>query len=122
VFTPASLTVPQISDEGPAGVVITAAPARGSAYALLVHTVDPERAVIVRTLYYRESVSNLVKTRRNSALVQLAGRWRPGEMAFESVRGPTTKLSLTWREAGDAPAALFEERGLAQPSGLAWPQ
>jgi hypothetical protein len=121
VFTPASLSVPQISDDGPAGVVVTAAPAKGSAYALLVHTIDRERSVIVRTLYYRDSVSNLVKTRRNSSFVQVATRWRPREMTFESIRGATTKLALTWREAADAPAALFEERGLAQPSGLAWP-
>jgi hypothetical protein len=121
VFTAASLSVPQISDDGPAGVVVTAAPAKGSAYALMVHTIDRERAVILRTLYYRDSVSNLVKTRRNTGFVQVASRWRPAEMTFESIRGATTKLTLAWREAADAPAALFEEGGLAQPSGLAWP-
>src|SRR4029077_21062549 len=36
VFTPASLRLPQVSDDGPAGVVVTSAPAGPSAYALLV--------------------------------------------------------------------------------------
>src|SRR5213593_3626042 len=36
VFTPAVLKQPQISDDGPAGVVVTAAPAGRSSYALLV--------------------------------------------------------------------------------------
>jgi hypothetical protein len=121
VFTPASLRVPQISDDGPAGVVVTAAPAGHSVYALLVHTVDPARAIIPRTLYYRESVSNLVKTRRDGAFQDVTQRARPGEITVETVRGPTTKLVLAWREATDLPAALFEPGGLARPSGLAWP-
>ena len=39
-FRAASLQVPQISDDGPAGVVVTAAPAGRSPYALVVHTID----------------------------------------------------------------------------------
>jgi hypothetical protein len=121
VFTPASLRVPQISDAGPAGVVVTAAPALRSAYALLVHTIDPGRSVIIRTLYYRDSVSNLVKTRRDSAFQEVAGRPRPGEITIETVRGPTTKLVLTWRDAADLPPTLFEAGALEKPSPLTWP-
>lgn len=120
VFTPGSLRVPQISDDGPAGVVVTAAPATRSAYALLSHTVEPARAVIVRTLYYGGSVSNLVKTRRDGAFQDVAERARPGDISWTTVRGPSTKLGLTWRAAPDLPAGLFEPDGLTRPSGLAW--
>jgi hypothetical protein len=122
VFTRRALTSPQVSDDGPAGVVVTAAPGAGSAYALLVHTIDRERGTIVRTLYYRDLVNNLSKTRRDGAFARVAGGWRPGEITVESVRQATrTRLTLSWREAPEAPTALFEPAGLAQPSGLAFP-
>src|SRR5262249_49191171 len=43
VFTPAALKLPQISDDGPAGAAVTAAPAGPSPYALLVTTLAPGR-------------------------------------------------------------------------------
>ena len=122
VFSAASLKVPQISDDGPAGLVVTAAPSRPSAYALLVDTIDRGRHVIVRTLYYEDLINNLTKTRHDGGWTQVAGGWRPGEMTVESVRrGTRTHLTLTWHDAPDAPAALFEPAGLEKPSGLAWP-
>jgi len=121
VFTPASLKVPQVSDDSPAGIVVTSAPGERSAYALLVHTIDPADKVIVRSNYYRDSVSNLVKIRHDSAAVKVGGHPRPGEITVEKIRGPTTTLKLAWRDAPEAPATLFEPAGLATPSGLAWP-
>jgi hypothetical protein len=121
-FAAASLRMPQISDDGPAGVVVTAAPAAASTYSLLVHTIDRDRQAIVRTLYYRDVVNNLAKTRRDGALARVAGGWRPGEVVVETLRQATrTRLALSWREAPDAPAALFEPAGLERPSGLTWP-
>jgi hypothetical protein len=103
-------------------VVVTAAPAPGSTYALLVHTIDRERSTIVRTLYYRDLINNLTKTRRDGAFTRVAGSWRPGEITVESVRQATrTRLTLAWRDAPDAPAALFEPAGLERPSGLTFP-
>jgi hypothetical protein len=121
-FTRAVLTSPQVSDDGPSGVVVTAAPAPGSTYALLVHTIDRERSTIVRTLYYRDLINNLTKTRRDGAFTRVAGSWRPGEITVESVRQATrTRLTLAWRDAADAPASLFEPAGLERPSGLTFP-
>src|SRR5216110_2254696 len=122
VFTPAALKQPQISDDGPAGVVVTAAPAGRSSYALLVNTIDRERRAIIRTLYYRDLINNLSKTRRDAAFERVGASWRPGEITVESVRQATkTHLTLSWREAPDVPDALFEPAGLGQPSGLGWP-
>ncbi len=121
-FTPAVLKQPQISDDGPAGVVVTAAPAGPSTYALLVNTIDRERHAIVRTLYYRDLINNLSKTRRDAALVRVGASWRPGEITVESVRQATrTHLTLSWHDAPDAPEALFEPAGLEKPSELRWP-
>jgi len=119
VFARGSLKLPQVSDDGPAGVVITSAPGGPSAYALLVHTIDRERHVIVRTLYYRDLINNLSKTRRNGAFVTAGGGPRPGEITAETMRqATTTTLALGWRDAPDAPAGLFEPAGLEKPSGL----
>ena len=122
VFTPAALKQPQVSDDGPAGLVVTAAPAGRSSYALLVNTIDRERRAIIRTLYYRDLINNLSKTRRDAAFARVGASWRPGEITVETVRQATkTHLTLSWREAPDVPDALFEPAGLGQPSGLGWP-
>src|SRR6266403_1128164 len=122
VFTPTALKQPQISDDGPAGLVVTAAPAGRSSYALLVNTIDRERRAIIRTLYYRDLINNLSKTRRDAAFARVGASWRPGEITVETVRQATkTHLTLSWREAPDVPDALFEPAGLGQPSGLGWP-
>jgi hypothetical protein len=122
-FGVGSLQVPQVSDEGPTGVVVTGAPRPPSAYALLVRTIDPDRAVIVRTKYYQESVTNLVKMSTNEGFVEVGGRWRPGTTAVERFRPDTRSTTVTfrWREAPDAPAAAFTPAGLRAPSPIAWP-
>lgn len=122
VFTPASLKTPQVSDDGPAGVVVTAAPAFPSSWVLVVHTIDADQHAIVRSLRYRDAVNNLAATQRNSSLVRVGNGWRPQEIAAETLRkATTTTLKLAWRDAPDAPATLFEPSGLERPSGLSWP-
>ena len=121
-FTVESLKLPQISDEGVAEVVVTAAPGHPSSYVLIVHTIDPEQRIIVKTQYYRDWVGNLVKMRRTADVVEVGGHRRPGTITIENFRrGTTTHLSFAWREAPDAPAVLFEPSGLVHPSGLSWP-
>ena len=73
----------------------------------------------MRTLSYRDLINNLSKTRRDTGFVTAGGGSRPGEITVETVRqATTTTLTLTWRDAPDAPARLFEPAGLEQPSGL----
>lgn len=121
-FDPAALKMPQISDQGPTGTVVTAAPLGSSAYVLLVHTLAPHEPTIVRTQYYRELVGNLAKMRRNASFVDVTGHRRPQEVTVEHFRrGTTTRLRLAWRDFPDAPAALFTPDGLTKPSGLSWP-
>jgi hypothetical protein len=120
-FVPSALKLPFISDDGPAGVVVTSAPARPSAYVLLVLSIEPELRTVQRIQQYQESIGNLTRVRRDGAFVDVGGHRRPGEITLEALRkGTTTKLTLAWREMPDAPAALFEPAGLEKPSGLVW--
>ena len=122
VFTASTLRTPLISDDSPAGIVVTGEPAYPSAYALLVYTIDRERRAIVRTQYYRGTTSNLVKVRRDGALVQLDGHWRPGEVTVENLPESTsTQLRLAWRAAPEVPASFFTPAGLRGPSTIEWP-
>jgi hypothetical protein len=122
-FGVGTLSVPQVSDEGPTGVVVTGAPTPPTPYVLVVHTIDPERGVIERTKYYREQITNLVKMGRNDDFTQVGGRWRPGTIAVERFRpeSRTTTLTLAWKEAPDTPPALFTPAGLRAPSPITWP-
>ncbi len=121
VFTPASLALPQISDDGPTGVVITSAPTGRSPYVLVVHTIDRERHAIVKTQYYADSIGHLAKIRRDGDLTNLGGGWRPATVIVERFDpSRSTRIALTWRTAPDAPSTLFEPAGLETPSGLRW--
>ena len=112
-FSARLLQVPQINDDGPAGVVVSGAPAGTSAHTLLVFTIDRERMAVVRTQYYRDSISNLVRVRRNDAFVEVAGRWRPGEITVDDLRQHTsTHLALAWREVPDVDPVVFTPAGL----------
>jgi hypothetical protein len=119
VFDRSTLRTPQISDVQPNEVVVTAHPAGASAYVLVVHTIEPVLDRIVKTLYYQGSVNTLGKMRRDSAFTPVADVPYPGDIRVEEMRtATTTKVQLAWREAPDAPAALFEAAGLEKPSGL----
>lgn len=119
VFDRTRLRTPQISDEGPGEVVVTAEPAGSSVYALIVQTVDPTLDRVVKTLYYQGSVNTLAKMRRDAAFARVGDAPYPGEIRVEEMRTTkTTRLQLGWREAPEAPAALFEPAGLEKPSGL----
>ena len=122
-FGSRSLEVPQVSDEGPAGVVITGAPTPPTAYTLLVHTIDPARGVVVKTKYYRDTINNLVKMARFEEFIRLAARWRPATIVVETFRpaSGTTRLALRWREAPETPSAAFTPAGLRAPSPIVWP-
>jgi hypothetical protein len=122
VFDRGTLRTPQISDEQPGEVVVTSQPAGASPYVLLVHTIDPSLDRIVKTLYYQGSISTLGKMRRDSGFTRVGDAPWPTEIRVEEMRtATTTRLSLAWREAPDAPAVLFEPAGLELPSGLMFP-
>jgi len=122
-FTADVLKVPQISDDGPLGVVVTGAPSRPSPYALLVFTLATDPPAVVKTQYYEQSIGNLTKLRRDGGFVDVAGKRRPTAITVDHVKkGSKTTLALAWRPMPDAPAALFEPAALTKPSDLTWPE
>ncbi|HUI25011.1 MAG TPA: hypothetical protein VL403_02915, partial [Candidatus Kryptonia bacterium] len=56
---------PQISDENGTSMTVTLVP-KPSQYSLEVFTFDTERKLPIKTLYYRDTVNNMVKMRRDS--------------------------------------------------------
>ncbi len=121
VFTPGLLKIPQVSDEGPTGIVVTGAPGMPSARALIVLTIDPNDHTIVRTKYYERSISNLAAFGRNEDFQSVDGHQRPGRMTVEgTLDRTTTRLDFTWRPAPDTPRAVFTPAGLLAASTITW--
>lgn len=118
---PWTLKVPQVSDEGPTGTVVTGAPGHPSVRALIVFTIDPATAVAVRTKYFEKSISDLAAFRRDEALADVDGHRRPTRITVDRSRDDTsTRLELAWRAAPDVDGALFGPRGLRAPSPIVW--
>jgi hypothetical protein len=115
------LRVPQVSDQGPTGTVVTGAPAFPSARVLVVLTIDPETGAVTRAKYYEKSISDLAAFRRNEELVDVGGHRRPTRITVDRQReGATTRLDLAWRAAPETPRTLFGLAGLRGASPIAW--
>ncbi len=111
----------RISDETQSEVTVTLFPA-ASQYSLLVITFDREKRVPVKTLYYRDTLNNLVKMRRDEGHVLVGRKWMPGSMTMETFRLRTqTVFKLRWSQNPTFPPELFDPVFLPRPSGLVWP-
>jgi hypothetical protein len=121
VFSPSLMKVPQVSDEGPTGVVVTGAPAGPSARALIVLTIDPATHAIARAKYFERSISDLAAYRRDETFQTIDAHVRPTLIVVERPNdGTSTRLELGWRAAPELPRALFTPAGLRDPSPLRW--
>lgn len=113
LFRTDRLRMPQISDESPAGIVVTAAPAGVSNLALLVFTIDPDGAVVIKTQLYRGTINNMVTLRRETGFTVVDGRARPSTVTIDDIEhGTSTRWTLTWRSAPDLPEHAFTPAGL----------
>jgi hypothetical protein len=93
-----------------------------SQYTLVVITFDSQKKVPTKILYYKDTLSNLVKMRLDSEHQQVAGRWFPGKVTMENFPFKTkTALELKWSEAGAGAEKLFAEGSLKEASALAGP-
>jgi len=119
--TRALLKVPQVSDEGPTGTVITGAPAFPSVRALIVLTIDPDDHVLTRAKYYEKSISDLAAFRRDEGFTRLDDHVRPTRITVERSRdGTATELDLVWRAAPETARDAFTPRALRGPSPIVW--
>jgi hypothetical protein len=115
-FAATALRIPQISDDGPLGVVVTGEPRPPSPYVLAVRTIAQDRPVVTAAKDYRWEINHLVKMSRVREWTNLDGHVRPRVVEVQDIAsGKTTTLTFTWRPRPDLPAALFTPRGLAAP-------
>ena len=112
-FMAAMLRVPQISDDGPLGVVVTGEPRPPSPYVLLVYTIDRERSVTSAAKYYRWEINNLVQMSRVREWETVGEHVRPKVIDVQDTgSGKTTTLTFTWQLRPELPAMLFVPGGL----------
>ena len=111
----------RISDETGAEVTVTLFPGT-SQYSLVVITFDREKKVPVKTLYYRDTLNNLVKIRRDEGYVLVGRKWMPTSITMESFKLRTqTAFRLSWSQSPTFPPEMFDPVFLPRPSGIVWP-
>jgi len=111
----------RISDETGAEVTVTLFPGT-SQYSLVVITFDREKKVPVKVLYYKDTLNNLVKMRRDEAHVLVGRRWMPTTITMETFKLRTqTTFKLRWSQEPTFPPELFDSVFLPRPSGIVWP-
>jgi hypothetical protein len=118
---PGLLKIPQMSDQGPTGTVLTGAPNFPSTRVLIVLTVDADDHVPTRAKYYEKSISDLAAFRRDEEFTRVDDRPRATRITVErSQDGTSTRLDLAWRAAPEAPREVFTPRGLRGASPIVW--
>jgi len=111
----------RISDDSEGEITVTLVP-KNSQYALEVITFDREKLVPVKTLYYRDTVNNLVKMRRDGGHVLVGRKWLPTTISMETFKLRTrSTFTLRWTQNPSFPPELFDAAFLARPSALTWP-
>jgi hypothetical protein len=111
----------RISDQSGAELTVTLYPDK-SQYSLVVVTFDREKKVPIKTLYYRDTLNNLVKMERNEGWVLVGRKWLPTTMSMETFKLKTrTTFTLHWSQAATFPPELFDPVFLPRPSGIVWP-
>jgi len=112
---------PRIVDENPEQITVAFFP-KQSQYSLVVFTFDREKKVAVKTMYYQETLSNLVKMRRDTDHVLVGRRWLPTTVTIEQFALRTqSALQLRWTQDPPLTPELFQPEFLARPSGITWP-
>jgi hypothetical protein len=115
-FVAGALRVPQISDDGPLGVVVTGEPRPPSPYALMVYTIGHDTPVVNTVKYYRWEINNLVQMTRVRQWTQVSAHHRPQVVDIQDIAsGKTTTLTFTWEARPDLVAGPFVPSGLANP-------
>ncbi|MFQ5666570.1 MAG: outer membrane lipoprotein-sorting protein [Candidatus Binatia bacterium] len=111
----------RISDETVSQLTVTLFP-RDSQYSLVVATFDREKKVPVKMLYYRDTLNNLVKMRRDTHHVLVGRKWMATTSTMETFKLRThTTFTLHWTQKATFPPELFDPVFLPRPSMIRWP-
>jgi len=108
----------RISDDNPQRMTVSLVP-KHSQYVLLVMTIDKQRKVPLKVLYYRDTVNNLVKMQRDEDYALVGRRWLPTTISMEDFKLRTVStLKLKWSQSPTFPPELFDPAFLARASEL----
>jgi hypothetical protein len=113
-------TQPRIADDSATELTVMLIP-KASQYSLVVITFDRQKKVPLKTLYYRDTLSNLVKMGRNSDYVLIGRKWMPTTISMETFKLRTrAAFTLRWGERGNVPSDLFDPASLPRASASLW--
>jgi len=111
----------RISDESSGEITVTLFP-KTSQYSLVVITFDREKAMPLKTLYYKDTLNNLVKMRRDGDYVLIGRKSVPTTSSMETFKLRThSTFTLRWTQSPSFPPELFDPAFLPRPSNLVWP-
>jgi hypothetical protein len=120
-FRLASYNQPRISDETATDITITFFPTTPP-YSLVVMTFDRSKKVPLKTLYYRDTLNNLVKMRRDDNYILVGRKWMPTVVSMETFKLRTqTTFNVRWSQDPHFPPELFDPAFLSRPSPIVWP-
>ena len=91
-------------------------------YTLLVITFDRAKMIPTMVKYYKDTMNNLVRLRRDSDFVMVGSRPRPGKVKIRDFStNSSTTLELSWSVLATVPVQLMEAGTFAKAS-LDWPE
>jgi outer membrane lipoprotein-sorting protein len=112
----------RISDESANELTVTLFPQKTSQYSLVVTTFDRDKKVPIKTLYYQETLNNLVKMQRITDYALVGRKWMPATISMETFKLHThSTLTLRWSQVPSFPSELFDPVFLPHPSTIVWP-
>jgi Outer membrane lipoprotein-sorting protein len=112
----------RISDETASEMTVTLFPKPASHYSLVVTTFDRDKRVPLKTLYYRDTLNNLVKMERDGGYVMVGRKWLPTTVSMETFALHThSTVSLRWTQNVSFPPELFDPVFLTHASPITWP-
>ena len=108
----------RITDDAGGELTVSLFPAT-SQYSLIVMTFDRARKIPVKALYYRDTLSNLVKMRTDDRHVQVGKTWLPTTVSMETFKLRTrSALTVRWNANPTVPAELFDPAALPKSPGI----
>ncbi len=112
----------RITDDAGGELTVSLFPA-ASQYSLVVMTFDRTKKVPVKALYYRDTLSNLVKMRTDDGYVQVGTTWLPTSVSMETFKLRTrSALTVRWNANPTVPAELFDPAALPKSPGIIPPR
>jgi hypothetical protein len=114
-----------IVDDRPDVMAIRCDPGKDSKtqYSLTVWKIDRAKGVPIQVLYYRDTMSNLVKMLRLEEHVSVGNKWRPQRLVMQDYKLRSKDVvTLTWQQDPKFPPELFDPKSLGDGALLTFPK